>query len=125
MNQPQTWAQELRAVIAATDEAARLLGALQAWTRDAVVAKDVWPRELPEPPRSLFAALQARLDEARQSASAAFHRYSSDPVERLFMKQPLSREEYFLLQAMGATERELPSPPPSDEPPSGFVPPAS
>jgi hypothetical protein len=45
----------------------------------------------------------------RKAASAAFDRYSAGPVERLFRKQPLSREDYFLLQAMGATREELPA----------------
>jgi hypothetical protein len=96
-----TWAQELRAIIAATDEATQLLHLLRAWTWDSVVAEDVLPRQLPEAADRLFESLRQQLAGAREAASAAFGRYSSGPVERLFTKRPLSREDYFLLLALG------------------------
>ena len=111
MNVATSWADELRAVLSATDEVARLLHELHAWTSDRVVPDDVLPREMPEPARTLFESLNQQVVTARDAAAAAFHRYSSGPLETLDMKQPLSREEYFLLQAMGATKEELPPTP--------------
>ena len=108
--QSSEWAKELRATIAAIEAAMRTLATLNEHTRNAPSANGGVPREIPENIHKLLSKLNGELNTALESSKSSFDRYSGNPVMRLFTKKDLSREEYFLLQAMGATEAELPEP---------------
>jgi hypothetical protein len=107
MDSTPAWADELRQVCAASEAAERICEELHRWAWDNAVAHDVLPEELPEPLEKLLVALRQELTRVRSAGRAAFERYSSEPVGRAFSGRQPSREEYYLLLAMGATKPEL------------------
>jgi hypothetical protein len=100
------WADEIRRTSVSCNEAIRLLRELERWAWDNIVASDVWPHEMPEPVGTLFAGLHARLQEVRAASDAAFQRYSSEPSALALMGREMTREQYFLAQAMIAAATE-------------------
>jgi hypothetical protein len=104
------WAKEIRETIAALHEVQESLAQLKTQLPKSLVANDALPLELPEPIGSLLSLLDAKVIASLLAAGQSFARYSSDPVEHLFAKRELTREEYYLLQAMGATDLQLPPP---------------
>jgi hypothetical protein len=104
------WGQDLRATIQSADAAIQSIDRIAAYLWDQLTAADCLPRELPEEANSLIREARQRALAMRERARAAFNRYSADPVEALFRHRRLSREQYFLLRAMGLSESDLPTP---------------
>lgn len=94
-------ADQLRDLIGAADRASAAVRDIRAWAWENVVASDVVPRETPEPLQSYLTGLERDLGETGELARALFDRLSSDPSRKLLSGQPLSREEYYLVRALG------------------------
>jgi hypothetical protein len=107
---PAQWGDEMRESLKELNEAQEKLGDLHRWVSSQLTAADVWPRVQSEDARELFLAVHERLENAIRAASASFKRYSGSPLECLFSHGTLSREQHYILLAMGATEAELPTP---------------
>jgi hypothetical protein len=104
------WADELRDALRASEASLASLTKIHAYLWAQLTAADCLPRELPRAANELLEEAHANTAAVKAAVDAAFRRYSSEPVETLFRRRPLGREQYFLLCAMGATQRQLPVP---------------
>jgi hypothetical protein len=95
------WADQLRDLIGAADRASAAVRDIRAWAWENVVASDVIPRETPEPLQSYLTTLERDLGGMGETARRLFGRLSSEPSGKLLAGRPLSREEYYLVRALG------------------------
>ncbi|HEX7114915.1 MAG TPA: hypothetical protein VF193_07270 [Steroidobacter sp.] len=95
------WADQLRDLIGAAERASAAVRYIRAWVWENVVAGDVVPRVMPEPLESHLTGLEHDLGGIGELARALFGRLSSDPSGKLLAGWPLSREEYYLVRALG------------------------
>jgi hypothetical protein len=110
MTHDPQWAEELRTALSAIEASMSLVGEIHAFTWENLTTHDAIPRELPLPLAELLQRANSKLASAREAIQSAFRRYSAEPVETVLLRRPMSREQYFLLLAMGATREEIPVP---------------
>lgn len=96
-----TWTDQLRDLIGAADRAADAARDIKAWASQEAMGSDKLPLEMPETLSSRLTAIERDLGEIGELAGALFARLSVDPSGKLLAGRPLSREQYYLVRALG------------------------
>ena len=95
------WTQQLRAVSEALEPLHGVLGELDRWLWQHVVASDDLPRKLPDEIADLLQRLGEGLQAGESAASEAFQRFSARPLAKFLAGMRLSEEEFYILGGMG------------------------
>jgi hypothetical protein len=91
--------EKLRAIAASVEDAQRSLAVLDKWLWETIVARDVWPQELPAGAAAPLQQLESELAKIQEAQREAFEYYFAGLVQRWFKAKPLTREEYHLVAA--------------------------
>jgi hypothetical protein len=97
----QAWARELKELIDGVGRARQAGAELSEVLWREVVADDVRPQELPRSLASPLTLLREELANLERVAGEAFSRYSSVPTAKFWGGHQLTREDYYVLRAMG------------------------
>ena len=96
------WCEELRKLIAAADALENAVRMSESWARETGVASDILPRDVPDPHHRKLPSTTVAVRERRRLAAELFEELCTRPAASFLGGSRLSRQQYYLLRALGA-----------------------